>query len=83
VSTGHFLITLADDQIDSEFAITKWLISSGHVDAKKEFGILLDGDLYVTILELLRLVEIGELANIGPEEAYIMWTKEATVYTTQ
>jgi hypothetical protein len=52
------------------------------VDAKKELGILLDGDeSSVNVLELLTLVEIGEFKNIASDDAYLLWTKDESVYT--
>jgi hypothetical protein len=81
MDSGLFLLALADENMDVDFAIVRWLISSGRVDAEKELGILLDQYLYITVPKLLRLVEIGEIDNIASDDAYIIWTKETT-YTT-
>jgi hypothetical protein len=81
MDTRPFLLALADNHLDVNFAIARWLISNGHVDAKKELRILLDDYMFVTVQKLLRLVEIGEIDNIEEEDAYVMWKMES-VYTT-
>jgi hypothetical protein len=80
MSSYLLLLALGDKHMDVDFAIVRWLISNGHVDPKKELGILLDQYSDITV-PLLRLVEIGEIDNIVSDDAYLIWTKE-TMYTT-
>jgi hypothetical protein len=86
VNTRLLLVALGDDHLDFDFAIARWLISNGHVDAKQELGNLLSVTyrhlMADPIPRLLRLVEIGLIDNIASEDdAYAIWTR-GSVYTT-
>jgi hypothetical protein len=84
VNTHLLLVALADEQKEFGFTIAKWLISNGHVDAKKELGNILGDNVYryLNVSRLLRRVKIGQIDNIASEDdAYAIWTKES-VYTT-